>query len=137
MARQLIHDIELGGASRRLNFGMVCWEFFCERMDVGPTDILPAFMGKTSFRAMRILVYSAIAADDFIKQQPVSVTEAEVAGWLNEDPGKIGEIFTLAARVLAPELDPLVDGVEQKVGDDGTKKKRSRSRKSNASSSGG
>lgn len=136
MARQLIHDIELGGAPRRLNFGMVCWEFFCERMDAGPTDILPAFMGKTSFRAMRILVYSAIAADDFIKQQPVSVTEAEVAGWLNEEPGKIGEIFILAARVLAPELDPLVDGVEQKV-DDGTKKKRSRSRKSNASSSGG
>lgn len=123
MARQVVFDFDLGGSTRRLNFGMACWEFFCERMNVPPADILASFTGPTLFKAVRMVVYSAIASHDYLKGSPPSVTEIDVANWLNEDPGLIQEIFTIAVAVLAPEVQDVVKN-------NGQKKSRSHSGKS-------
>lgn len=126
MARQRVFEIEIGGKKRTLDFGLYCWEVFCEKMNVPPGEILGVFQGPATFKAMRILLFSAIIANDFLYGQPNSVTEREVAGWLNDDPGKIQEIFTIAISNLMPEVQ---EDVPQKVSKD-NKKKASRSKTS-------
>ena len=40
MAKQLRFEYELGGEKRVLNFGYLCWEIYCETMDIGPDEIV-------------------------------------------------------------------------------------------------
>lgn len=125
MARQTTFRVELGGESRLLNFGMVCWEFFCEEMNVSPTDILNIFQGPKTFRSMRVLVSCAIKAHDYLAEAPTEITEVQIAGWLNDEPEKMEQVFTLAMTCLIPE-----EGAEPIKNTPSKKKKVSASKKS-------
>lgn len=123
MAKQLIYQFDIGGQTRTLNFGMYFWELFCEKMGVGPSDIMSVFKDGGTFRGMRMIVFCGIAAHDFLNDLPTSITESDTAKWLNDSPEMMGDIFTIAMRTLF--------GVSEKTEGNGNQKKSpSRSPKS-------
>lgn len=94
--KQLIYQFDIAGTTRTLDFGMSCWEMFCEKMDVAPSDILSVFQGGKTFRSMRMVAYCGIAAHDYLEGKPSTVTEQEVAKWLNANPQVMESIFAAA-----------------------------------------
>lgn len=124
MAKQLVYQFELGGQTRTLNFGWYCWELFGEKMDVNPDEVIACFQGPKTFRAMRIVVYCAIVANDYLNRLPNSVTEQDVAIWLNENGEIMNEIIVAALQNFTGIN---ADEIEVK---NPSKKKSSRSKRS-------
>jgi hypothetical protein len=123
MAKQLIHQFDINGQTRTFNFGMYCWEIFCEKMDVAPGDMLTVFQGGKTFKAIRFVVYCGIVANDFLNGVPDSVTEREVAAWLNNEPDGMGLIFNAAMLTFYDtEAEKMEDAAEPKAADPSKKK---------------
>lgn len=125
MAKQLVYQFELGGQTRTLNFGMYCWELFCEKMNIGPSDIMSVFKDGGTFRAMRMIIFCGIAANDFLNDLPISVTENDTAKWMNESPTLLGKVFTTAMNTFFD-----IDGKKEEGPERGQKKSPSRSKRS-------
>lgn len=122
MARQLKFEFELGGNSVVLDFGMYCWELFCEKMNIGPDELLAAFQGGTTFKSMRMLAYCGLSANDFLLDVPETYTEVEVAKMLNDSPEVMNDIFNKAMECFY--------GIKEEKPKSGQKKSPSRSKKS-------
>lgn len=105
MARQLKYEFEIGGKVRVLDFGMYCWELFCEKMNIGPDNLLFVFQGGTTFKAMRLVVYCGIVSNDFLSGRPDSVTEEEVTKILNDSPEAMNEVFKTAMTCFYGEAE--------------------------------
>lgn len=122
MAKQLKYQFDINGQTRTLDFGMYCWELFCEKMEVKPDHIQAPFLDHRQFKAARLLVYCGIVANDCLSGQPDSVTEQDVIKWLNADPDVMNLIYETAMKTFYG-----IDEIKVKEDD---KKKVSRSRKS-------
>lgn len=100
MAKQIKYEFIIGGEKRTLDFGMYFWEIFCEKMDIGPDNLLTVFTGASTFKSMRLMTYCGIISNDFLNGMPDSVTEEEVARMLNDNPEVMNEIFAKAMSVF-------------------------------------
>lgn len=100
MAKQTKYEFIIGGEKRILDFGMYFWEIFCEKMNIGPDNLLTVFTGASTFKSMRLMTYCGIISNDFLNGIPDSVTEAEVAKMLNDNPEVMSEIFTKGMSVF-------------------------------------
>lgn len=115
MAKQLIYQFDINGQVKTLNFGMYCWEMFCEKMDIGPDEIITVFMGKTTFKAMRLIAYCGIVANDFIQGVPDSVSESDIIKWLNDVPDVMQDIFNAAMKAfIGPQTEKEISKPQKK-----------------------
>lgn len=106
MAKQLRFEYELGGEKRVLNFGYLCWEIYCETMDIGPDEIVSVLKTSKSFKAMRTLIYSAIRAQQMLDKSTIIISEDDIIPWINDDFDKVQEIFYQAAGSLIEKTNP-------------------------------
>lgn len=100
MAKQIEFEFDIAGVKRSLNFGMYCWEVFCDKMGISASEIVSSFQTGNVFKAMRMLVISGIDAHDYLAGNPNSVKEVEVTRWINDDPGFIDKVFGSAMSVF-------------------------------------
>lgn len=100
MAKQLVYQFEIGGETLTMNFGMYCWELFCEKMDIDPSNLLSVFQGGKTFKSMRMIAYCGIMADDYMNDRPSVLSEKDIAKFLNDDPKMMNDIFDAALNTF-------------------------------------
>ena len=96
-------------------------------MDIEPENFAKIFQGPQTFRAMRMVVFCGIAADNFLNEKPVLITELDTAKWLNESPEVIDVIFkTALAAFMGIKRDDIPKSEKKNPSRSG-KSKKSRS----------
>lgn len=100
MKTKTVYQFDIDGQTRTFDFGMYCWSLFCEKMDVSPAEVLTAFTGPQTFKALRYLLFFGITANDHLRGLPDSITEVESVKMINDSPELIGDIFNVAVEAF-------------------------------------
>jgi len=96
MEKVTVYQFDVKGQTLTLDFGMYCWDLFCERMHASPSRISEVFSGSQTFKAMRCLIVCGVEANAYLRDLPNSATEADVTKIINDSPEIMGKMVRVA-----------------------------------------
>lgn len=128
MAKQLKYQFDIDGKTLTMDFGMYCWEVFCEKMDIRPEDMVLSFDGPSTFKRMRMVAVCGSIANDYLEDNPDPMSEKEITRILNGNPEITKTIFeTAMSTFFGTEKEDMDGSAKAADGDKKPKKKVSHS----------
>lgn len=83
MARQLVYEFDIDGEKIIIDFGLKCWEVFCEEMDIPMEGIINSFQGGQQIKAAKVLFYAGLCSYHFVNRMPFNMSKEDVEILLN------------------------------------------------------